>query len=181
MNALGINRRANRQHNPSRRQQIIKLLYNFSKFLSFSERNRKPKHIHIPNIKNHSKSYFALNTNAFIHTCCIHTAKSNNMMVVAIKIRINCNINFDWMFLSNKDRVMFSVCSLFFTDLIHFLILANMYRSNITTNISNINSFHIHINVRNFPSRHNLKVTRVCRKNCNKSQITKILHSRAIR
>ena len=65
--------------------------------------------------------------------------------------------------------------------LVHHFRLDKMYRSSITTNISNINSFHIRNKVQNFPSHHNLNVTKVCKKNCNKSQITKILHSKLTR
>lgn len=77
--------------------------------------------------------------------------------------------------------MIFSTCSLFFIALVHFLMFAKKYRINITTNNSRINSFHIQNKVQNFPSRHNLKVTNVCRKNCNKSQITNILHNKIIR
>ena len=84
------------------------------------------------------------------------------------------------MFFSNNFRDILSVFSLFFTIFIHHFRLDEIYRSNITININNMNSFHIQNSVQNFPSRHNLKVTKVCKKNCSKSQITKILHNRAI-
>ena len=84
------------------------------------------------------------------------------------------------MFFNNNFHVTLSVFSLFFTALIHHFILAKVYRNNITTNSARINSFHIRNNVQNVPSRHNWKVTKVCKKNCNKSQITNILHSKTI-
>ena len=68
--------------------------------------------------------------------------------------------------------------SLFFIDFIRCLKLAEIYRIIDTKNISNINSFHIRNSVRNFPSRPSLNVINVCKKNCNKSQITNILHNK---
>jgi len=160
---------------------MISLLYNCNKSLSFSVKKSKARQIHIPNMKNHNKSYLALKTKALNQTCCSHTAKSNKITVVIMKLRINWITNFDWMFFSKSCRVILSVFSLFFIVLIHHFRLAKMYRSRITINANNMNSFHIQNNVQNFPSRPSLNVTKVCKKNCNKSQITKILHNKLIR
>ena len=84
------------------------------------------------------------------------------------------------MFFSSNFRDILSVFSLFLTILIRHFRFIKTYRTNITTNINSINSFHIRNNVQNFPSRHSLNVIKVCRKNCNKSQITKILHNKLI-
>ena len=85
-------------------------------------------------------------------------------------------------FFKNEDfREIFSTCSLFFMDLIRDFRLDNIYRNNITTKTNRTNSFHIHNRVQNFQSRHSLNVTKVWMKNCNKSQITNILHSKTIR
>ncbi len=65
-------------------------------------------------------------------------------------------------------------------DLIRHFKFAKMYRSIIITKIRSINSFHIQNNVQNLPSRPSSKVTKVCKKNCNKSQITNILHNKLI-
>ena len=81
----------------------------------------------------------------------------------------------------NNFREIFSTCSLFFMDLIRDFRLDNIYRNNITTKTNRTNSFHIHNRVQNFQSRHSLNVTKVWMKNCNKSQITNILHSKTIR
>ena len=48
-------------------------------------------------------------------------------------------------------------------------------------NTRRINSFHIQNNVQNVPSRPSLNVTNVCKKNCNKSHITNILHNKTSR
>ena len=149
--------------------------------LFFSLKNNKPRQIHIQKMKNHIKSYFQLKTKAFSHTCCSQIARISNIKVVAMKIRINCNMNFDCIFFNNSGRVIFSTFSLFFIALDHFLIFDRKHRINIIINTSSINSFHIQNNVQNVPSRHNLNVTKVCRKNCNRSQITNILHSNDIR
>ena len=149
--------------------------------LSFSLKNNKARQTHIQKIKNQIKSYLALRTNAFIHTRCINTAKSSNMMVVDIKIKINCIMNLDFEFFINNDCVIFSVFSLFFMILIQVFAFAKKYRINITANISSINSFHIRNKVQNFPFRHSLNVTKVCKKNCSSNPITKILHSKIIR
>ncbi|MBR4633530.1 hypothetical protein IKO50_00810 [bacterium] len=71
------------------------MLYNSNKSLSFSVKNRRAKHTHIPKIKNQNKSYFALSTKALIHVCCSHTAKSNKINVVIINIAMNWIMNFD--------------------------------------------------------------------------------------
>lgn len=84
------------------------------------------------------------------------------------------------MFFTNNFHVTLSVFSLYFTVLIHHFRFEVTYRSNAIINISKMNSFHSRNSVQNFPFRHSLNVTKVCRKNCNNSQITKILHSRAI-
>lgn len=102
-------------------------------------------------------------------------------MVVIKNNRMNCMINFDCVFFSNKFRVILSVFSLFFIALIRHCRFVKIYRSSITMNKSNINSFHIQNSVQNFPSRPSLKVTKVCKKNCNRSQITKILHNKLVR
>ena len=141
----------------------------------------KARQIHIPNMKNQNKSYLALKTKALNQTCCSHTAKSNKINVVIKKLRINWITNFDWMFFSKSCRVILSVFSLFFIVLIHHFRLAKIYRSRITINANNMNSFHIRNSVQNFPSRPSLNVIKVCKKNCNKSQITKILHNKLIR
>jgi hypothetical protein len=143
-------------------------------------KNSRAKHIHIPKMKNQNKSYFALSRNALNHIACKHTANSNKTTVVVMNDKMNWITNFDWVFFSNNFHVILSVFSLFFMALIRHLILANIYRNNITTNSARINSFHIRNNVQNVPSRHNWKVTKVCKKNCNKSQITNILHSKII-
>ena len=132
-------------------------------------------------MKNQNKSYFALRTNALIHICCNHTARSRKTIVVITKTKMNCITNFDSIFFSNNFHVILSVFSLFFMDLVHHFRLAKIYRNNTITKIRSINSFHIQNNVQNFPSRHNWKVTKVCKKNCNKSQITNTLHSNTIR
>jgi len=85
------------------------------------------------------------------------------------------------MFFSSKFQVILSVFSLFFTALIRHFKLVKTYRISVMTNINNMNSFHIQTKVQNFPSRPSLNVTKVCKKNCSKSQITKILHNKPIR
>lgn len=160
---------------------MISLLYSCNKSLSFSVKNNKDRHTHIPKMKNHNKSYFALRIKALIHTCCKPTANSNRIIVVTTNTNMNCITNFDSMFFSSNCHVILSVFSLFFIALIHHFKLYSIYRNNITTNIKSINSFHIQKNVRNLPSRHNLNVTNVCKKNCNSNHITNILHNRAIR
>ena len=132
-------------------------------------------------MKNQNKSYFALSTNALIHICCNHNARSRKTIVVTIKHKMNCITNFDSIFFSNNFHVILSVFSLFFIALIHHFRLSKIYRNNTITKIRSINSFHIRNNVQNFPSRHSWKVTKVCKKNCNKSQIMNILHNNIIR
>jgi hypothetical protein len=178
LRAFGINRKINRRNNPSHNDQMINLLYNSNRSLSFSVKNNKAKQTHIPNIKNQNKSYFALNMKALIQTCCNHIAKSDKTMVVIIKIKINWIINLDSTFFSNNFQVILSVLSLFFTALIRCFRFVKIYRNRITTKRSSINSFHIRSSVQNLPFRPSLKVTKVCKKNCNKSQITNILHSK---
>ena len=107
---------------------------------------------------------------ALIQTCWSHTARSNKTMIVIMKVKINWITNFDSMFFSNYFRVTLSVFSLFFTDLIRHFRFAKIYRNRTTTKRRSINSFHIRNSVQNFPSRSSLKVTKVCKKNCNKSQ-----------
>ena len=171
----------NRRANHNRKTRIINLLYRWSKSLSSSVKNRYDKHTHIPKMKNQNKSYFALSVNALIHTCCRHTAKSRNTIIVATKISRNCTINLDSVFFNSIFQVILSVCSLFFIALIRHLKFVKTYRSNIITKVRSINSFHIRNSVRNWPSRPNLKVTKVCKKNCNKSHITNILHNKPTR
>ncbi len=178
---FGISRTINHRNSPSRKDRRINLLYSSSKSLSFSVKKSKARHIQIPKMKNQNKSYFALKTKALIQVCCNHTAKSSRIIVVIMNINMNWIMNFDSMFLSNNFQVILSVFSLFFMALIRHFKFVKMYRSSITININNINSFHIQNNVRNLPSRPSLNVTNVCKKNCNKSQITKILHNRLIR
>ena len=91
----GISRTINRRINQSRKDRRINLLYSSSKSLSSSVKNSKAKQIHIPKIKNQNKSYFALITYAFNHTCWIHTASINKTMAVIKKIKMNWIINFD--------------------------------------------------------------------------------------
>ncbi len=74
---------------------MINWLYSCNKSLSSSVKNNNAKHIHVQKIKNHNKSYLALNKNSFIQTCCKHTARIKKIMVVIIKLRINCIMNFD--------------------------------------------------------------------------------------
>ena len=93
--ALGINRTINRRNKPSRKDRMINLLYNCNKSLSSSVKNNKAKQIHIPKMKNQNKSYFALNMNALIQTCCNNTAKSNKTMAVIINHNMNCITNID--------------------------------------------------------------------------------------
>ena len=160
---------------------MISLLYNSNKSLSFSVKKSKARQIHIPNMKNQNKSYLALKTNALNQTCCSHTAKSNKITVVIMKLRINWIMNFDWIFFNSNCRVILSVFSLFFIALIHHFRLVKIYRNKIIINVNNMNSFHIRNSVQNLPSRPSLNVTNVCKKNCNSSQITKILHKKLIR
>ena len=83
--------------------------------------------------------------------------------------------------MSNNFHVILSEFSLFFTVLIRHFKFANIYRIRVVTKIRRMNSFHIRTNVQNFPSRPSLKVTKVCKKNCNRSQITNILHNKISR
>lgn len=159
---------------------MINLLYNWSKSLSFSLKNNRAKQIQIPKMKNQNRSYFALKTKAFIQTCWNNIAKNSKTIIVTKKLSTNWMTNFDWIFFSNNFRDILSVFSLFFTALIHHFKFDRIYRSNITININKMNSFHIRNSVQNFPSRHSLNVTKVWRKNCNRSQITKILHNSEI-
>ena len=82
---------------------------------------------------------------------------------------------------NSKFRDILSVFSLFFMALIRHFRLDKIYRNRIITKISSINSFHIQNKVQIFPSRPSLNVTKVCKKNCNKSPITNILHNKTIR
>ena len=66
-------------------------------------------------------------------------------------------------------------------DFVHHFRFDRIYRKSATTNISNMNSFHIQNSVQNFQSRPSWKVTNVCRKNCSNNQITKILHNKTNR
>ena len=178
---FGINRKINRRNNPSHNDQMINLLYNSSRSLSSSLKNSKAKQIHIPKIKNQNKSYFALKMKALIQTCWSHTARSNKTMIVIMKVKINWITNFDSTFFSNNFHVTLSVFSLFFMDLIRHFRFAKIYRNRTTTKRRSMNSFHIRSSVQNLPSRPSLNVMKVCKKNCNKSQITNILHSRISR
>ena len=144
-------------------------------------KNSKAKHVHIQNMKNQIKSYFALKTKALIQTCWNTTAKSSKTIVVIININMNWIMNFDSMFLSNNFQVILSVFSLFFIAVTHHFRLAETYRNMITIKSSIINSFHIQNRVQNLPFRPSLNVMKVCKKNCNKSQITNILHNKLIR
>lgn len=90
-------------------------------------------------------------------------------------------INFDCMFFSNNCRVILSAFSLFLIAEIRHFRFTMVYRNNVIIKIRSINSFHIQNSVQNLPSRPSLNVMKVCRKNCNKSQITKILHNKLIR
>lgn len=177
---LGINRRTNRQHNQSRKDRMINLLYNSSRFLSSSVKNNKAKHTPIQKIKNPNKSYFILNIKAFPHTCCISNASINRTISVIKNRAMNCIMNFELIFSRNNEKEIFLALDLFFIPVIRGFKFDKTYRNNITTKISNIHSFHIHIKVRIFQSRHNLKVTNVCRKNCSSNQITNILHIKLI-
>jgi hypothetical protein len=177
---LGINRRTNRQNNQSRKDRIINLLYNSNRSLSSSVKNNNAKHTPIQKIKNPNKSYFILNIKAFPHTCCMSNASINRTISVIKNNAMNCMINFELIFFRNNEREIFSVFDLFFIPDIRSFELDKMYRNNITTKMSSIHSFHIHIKVRILQSRHNLKVTNVCRKNCNSNQITNILHNKLI-
>ena len=85
------------------------------------------------------------------------------------------------MFFNNNFRLILLVFSLFFMPLIHHFKLSDTYRSRITINNNSINSFHIQNSVQNLPSRPSSKVTKVCKKNCKKSQITNILYNNIIR
>ncbi len=93
---------------------------------------------------------------------------------------MNCIMNSDLIFLNNNDRVILSTFSLFFNFSIRHLRFAKTYHSIITPKINSINSFHIRINVQIFQFRQSLNVTKVCKKNCSKSQITNILHIKTI-
>ena len=85
------------------------------------------------------------------------------------------------MFFSNNFRVISFVCSLFFMAFVRDFKFDKTYRNNTIMNINSMNSFHIRNSVQNFPSRPNLNVIKVCRKNCNNSQITKILQNKTNR
>ena len=143
----------NRRNNHNRKARITNLLYNSIRSLSSSLKNNKAKHIHIQKMKNQNKSYFALRTNALIHICCNHTARSRKTIVVITKTKMNCITNFDSIFFSNNFHVILSVFSLFFIALIHHFRLAKIYRNSIITKVKSINSFHIQNKVQNFPSR----------------------------
>ena len=160
-NAFGINRTIPHRINPSHSDTIINLLYSCNKFLSSSVKKSIDKQIQIPKMKNQNKSYFALSMKGLIHTCWSHTARNRKIIVVIIKHKMNCIINFDSMFFNNNFRVTLSVFSLFFIALIHHFKFAKIYHSNIITKIKSINSFHIQNNVQNFPSRPSLNVTNV--------------------
>ena len=71
--------------------------------------------------------------------------------------------------------------SLFLIPFIRHFKFTEIYHTIDIRNINSINSFHIQNSVQNFPSRPSLKVTNVCRKNCNNSHITKILHNKTNR
>lgn len=114
---------------------------------------------------------------ALIQTCCNNTAKSNKTTAVIINRKINWITNFDSILFNNIFQVILLLFSLFFIALIRHLKLFRVYRSRIMMNNRSINSFHIRNSVQNLPSRHSLKVTKVCKKNCNRSQITNILHN----
>ncbi len=146
--------------------------------MSSSVKNNRAKQIQIPKIKNQIKSYFQLSTNDLIHTCWNTTAKSNKIRVVIVKTRMNWITNSDLIFLNSKDRVILSTFSLFFILSIRHLRFDKIYHNSITTNINSINSFHIRNNVQNFQFRQSLNVTKVCKKNWSKSQITNILHNK---
>ena len=170
-------RRASHNH----KLRIINLSYNSNNSLSSSLKNNNAKHTHIQKIKNHNKSYLALKTKALIQTCCNHIAKIKKNTHVIMKISMNCIMNFDLIFFNNTFQVISFVCSLFFIDLVHHFKFVSIYRRSTTTNINNINSFHIQKSVQNLPSQPSLNVTNVCRKNCNINHITKILHNKRIR
>lgn len=170
-------RRASHNH----KLRIISLSYNSNKSLSSSLKNNKAKHTHIQKIKNHNKSYLALKTKALIQTCCSHKAKIKKNTHVIIKISRNCIMNFDLIFFSSNFQVISFVCSLFFIALVHHFKFESTYRMRVIAKISKINSFHIQNIVQNLPSHHSLNVTNVCKKNCNKSHITKILHNKISR
>ena len=174
---ISNNHRA-RQNNHNRRLRTINLLYRLNSSLSSSVKNNKARQTPIANIKNHIKSYFILNISALIHTCWINKASSKKIIVVIKNIQIYCIINFHLIFFNIRDQVTFFVFSLFFICLIHFFILTEIYRIMDMINIKRINSFHIQNKVQNVPSRPSLNVTNVCKKNCNNSQITNILHSK---
>ena len=118
---------------------------------------------------------------ALIHTCWINNASNKKINVVIKNTQMYCIINFHLVFFNIIDRVTSLVFSLFFICLIHFFILTEIYRIMDIRNTRRINSFHIQNNVQNLPSRPSLKVTKVCKKNCNKSQITNILHNKISR
>ena len=170
-----------RQNNHNRKLRIINLLYKFNSSLSSSVKNNKARHTQIANIKNHIKSYFILNIRALIHTCWINKANNKKINVVIKNIQIYCTINFHLIFFNIMDQVTCLVFSLFFICLIHFFMFAEIYRIMDIKNTRRINSFHIQKIVQNFPSRPSLNVTNVCKKNCNKSHITNILHNKTNR
>ena len=74
---------------------MINLLYKWSKSLSFSLKNSSARQIHIPKMKNHNKSYFALKTKALIQTCWNSTARVKKTIVVVRKLSMNWMTNFD--------------------------------------------------------------------------------------
>lgn len=167
-------RRASHNH----KLRIINLSYNSNNSLSSSLKNNNAKHTHIQKIKNHNKSYLALKTKALIQTCCNHIAKIKKNTHVIMKISMNCIMNFDLIFFNNTFQVISFVCSLFFIALVHHFKFVSIYRRSTTTNINNINSFHIQKIVQNFQFRPSSNVTKVCKKNCNNSHITNILHNK---
>ena len=95
LSTLGINRTINHRNNHNHKHRIMSLLYSSKISLSFSLKNRRAKHIHIPKMKNQNRSYFALRTNALNHIACKHTANSNKTIVVVINDNMNCITNFD--------------------------------------------------------------------------------------
>ncbi len=165
----------------SRKLRMINLSYNSKSSLSSSEKNNRAKQTHAQKMKKNNKSYFRLSIDALSHTCWMNRARTMNITVVTRKIQIYSNMNFHFMFLNISFRVTFSHCSLFFICLIRVFRWAKKYRKIVTLNISNMNSFHIQKIVQNLQSRPSLNVTNVCKKNCNKSQITKILQSKSNR
>ena len=128
-------------------------------------------------MKNQIKSYLKLKINVHNHTFWISRAIMKKAKNVIVNNKINWIINFGLKFLINRDREILSAFSLFFIADIQCFRFVKIYMMRIAMKTNNIISFQIQTKVRNFPFRPSLNVMNVCKKNCNRSHITKILHN----